>query len=128
MANLVWRTVRVVVLVAPFVLHMGTRDVAPMLGSSTFPTWTVVGSVGAALAALVLAGRDLLALRGRSNAGLWVRFTVIMVIVAPFAALLLYFVIDLLAAILVFPYAAVLVSTTYRGMRGWDRGRDITES
>lgn len=127
MVNLAWTAVRVVVMAAPFVLHIGTRDVAPMLGSSTFPDWTVVGSFGAALAALVLAVHDLLLLRGRSNEGLWIRCAVATVIMTPFAALLLYSVIDLLAAILALPYSAAFVTTVYGGVRRWDRGRDIPE-
>ena len=54
--NLAWTAVRIFIVAAPFVLHVGTGDVAPMLGSSTFPAWTVVGSVAAALAATGLAG------------------------------------------------------------------------
>jgi hypothetical protein len=120
--NLAWTGVRTIVIAAPFVLHLGTADVAPMLGSSTFPAWTVGGSVAAALAATGLAVYDLRLLRKRSNRGLWMGCIAATLVLTPVAALLLYFVVDMLAVILAVPYALATVCTIARVLRRWKTG------
>jgi hypothetical protein len=115
--NLAWTAVRIIVVAAPFVLHFGTADVAPMLGSSTFPAWTVGGSVAAALAATSLGVYDLRLLSKRSNKRLWVGCMAATVVLTPVAGLLLYFAIDMLAAILAIPYALAAVCTLARVLR-----------
>jgi hypothetical protein len=120
--NLVLAAVRIIVVAAPFVLHLGTGNVAPMLGSSTFPAWTVGGSAAAALAATGLAVYDLRLLRKRSNRGLWLGCIAATVVLTPVAGLLLYFAVDMLAAILAIPYALATVCTLARVLRRWKTG------
>jgi hypothetical protein len=93
-----------------------------MLGSSSFPTWTVAGAVMAALAATALAVYDLRLLRKRSNSRLWLSSAAATIVLTPVAGLLLYFVVDMLAAIVAIPYTLAIVCASARVLRRWNTG------
>jgi ammonia channel protein AmtB len=84
--------------------------------------------VAAAFAAIGLAVYDLRLLRERSTKRLWIGCVAATVVLTPVAGLLLYFAVDMLAAILAIPYALATVCTLARVLRRWQAGPNLRTS
>jgi hypothetical protein len=122
MVRALWIVLRVGVLGAPFILHLGTQDVVPMLGS-TFPDWTLTGVFVASAGALAVAVHDLLAVRAvRPHFSAWIAGAVVSILAMPVVALVLFFVISFLAKIAAVPYTIALAAMVGRLAIHSDRG------